>query len=511
MAPDMHPITLVLTKDGGEIKRQFIPSLGLTNFGKALKKLDRETLEAEFPGVPLPELNPGADIFQKPQDVPWYLDKIGRELFNNRNRKKKRYQLQVKACEGFLYIRLKVQTGRKWKLLIRPFFQGSPWPKSPDERESTRGFADTLLFAAPKLLKEKQGKGAGELLKWYNIDIKARCTKFEPKRKRLTLAFAPDVDIFPNEVDPDKKTIDIEAPDGSRVLVASRNVRLAIEELAEVWHNPIPRSVLLSAWTGSGKEVLKSVFLYACRVPKHRVIEFAAPELAALDDQWEPIIEAMRSRKLFDAKGKDKKVSAHSILFLDEIHHPEVAKLRSGLLRGMETNRIADGNEEVETNLLTYLFAASKSPERLRELPPPDFWNRLEYNVVMRHPLLLDARCDRNEALRQYFCFFWRKTAEKRKEPNDEETYLNALRGYNAVSELADKFVEVLGSPLIPMISMRTIRSIVARLFGRALFLGQTQQPAPSELVTKIKGQFDEWTTEICRQIVPELKPEGLF
>ena len=244
-------------------------------------------------------------------------------------------------------------------------------------------------------------------------------------------------------------------------------------------------------------------------------MEFAAPELARSSDCWQRIVKELRTRHLFNVG--DKRISRHSVLFLDEIHHPEAQTLRSGLLRSMETDRIADGKVEVDTDLLTYLFAASKSPKQLREMHPFDFWTRIEYNIVLHHPLRLDERRERNDALRQYFCLFWRKTAEKwlktAKEDNDDETkrYAEFLESEEALLDISNAFVDVLGSPLIPMISIRTIRSIVSRLFGRALYLAQTEQPAIGNLVESVIKYFDAWTTEICRQIVPELEPEGAF
>jgi hypothetical protein len=501
----MSAIRLILTKRGNEIERNFDASLKATVFGEALDALNKKgILKNEFPEVPALDLVPDADIFQKPQGVPWYLDAIGRELFKNA---KKQYRLQVKGCEGFLFIRLWVRTAGAWELLLRPFFHASQLPSKKDTNkkrrdEALRGLADTLLFIAPEL--HSKSVNVRELFDWCNIDIETSCV--ESTSDRLILSFTPSATVYTTDVEPGKKSFDIEDLNGSamRVLVASRNVRTAVKDLAEVWHNPIPRSVLLSAWTGSGKEVLKSLFVYACLVPQKRVVEFAAPELAGSPDRWKRIVNELKARRLFNLK--DKRISKHSILFLDEIHHPEVAELRSGLLRSMETDKVAFEKCGVETKLLTYLFAASKSPEQLREVPPPDFWTRIEYNVVMRHPLLL-AGSERRDALRQYFCLFWRKAAEKRRDESPQ--YVEVLGG--RVAEISETFVDVLGSPLIPMISMRTIRSIVSRLFGRALYLAQTEQPDQDDLVKGIRLKFDDWATEICHQIVPELKPEGVF
>src|SRR6185437_1930995 len=120
----MRSITLILTRHKNHINRRFDKSLISSDFGKALRALDEKTIGREFSGGPLPPLNPDDPIFLKPQPVPWYLDRIGRELFKDQ---KQRYKLQVKACDGFLYIRLKIlkKVGKKsiWQLLISPFFQ----------------------------------------------------------------------------------------------------------------------------------------------------------------------------------------------------------------------------------------------------------------------------------------------------------------------------------------------------------------------------------------------------
>ncbi len=463
-------------------------------------------LRNEFREAPPFPSGPDAEIFQQPQGVPWYLDAIGRELFKNG---KKQYRLQVKACEGFLFIRLWVRKAGEWTLLLRPFFHVSELPARRDsdpkrQVEARRGLADTILFIAPELRKTG-ATNIRELFNWCNIDIETSCV--DSTSDELVLSFTPKATLYNTDVQEGKKSFEIVDLNGSNIpiLIASRNVRTAIKELAEVWHNPIPRSVLLSAWTGSGKEVLKSLFVYSCRVPQERVIEFAAPELAASSDRWKRIVDEFRTRRLFTKRNKT--ISQHSVLFMDEIHHPEVAKLRSGLLRSMETDRIAFEKDEVDTKRLTYLFAASKSPQELKTVPPPDFWTRIEYNVVMHHPLLLDKRVERDDALRQYFCLFWRKTAEKRRDESPQ--YVGFLQ--SNVEEISKTFVDVLGSPLIPMISMRTIRSIVSRLFGRSLYLAQTEQPNEKALLEKVKSNFDDWATEICRQIVPELKPEGVF
>ena len=205
-------------------------------------------------------------------------------------------------------------------------------------------------------------------------------------------------------------------PTNKRILVASRNVRKAICELSEAWHNPTARSVLLSAWTGSGKEILATLLVNAMGVGSAQQIELSAAAIESAQKLQEEIRNRLGQGTHLKEQGKKER----TIIFLDEIHHDvaHAQDVRSGLLRLMETGIVGwdEHNEAIRLKSPLYILAGSLPPDRIRTLPPRDLWTRIEYTVELRHPLLIrgddnketpKTRKEAKDCLMDYFELFW--------------------------------------------------------------------------------------------------------
>ena len=81
------------------------------------------------------------------------------------------------------------------------------------------------------------------------------------------------------------------------------------------------------------------------------------------------------------------------------------------------------------------------------------------------------------------------------------------------IDQLSKGFVKELGSPLIPLISIRVLRSIVKRLFSRTVnYLRMNPQLRDADNVSdKISDAFKKWIVEVFNEIVPEIDTRGLF
>jgi hypothetical protein len=130
----------------------------------------------------------------------------------------------------------------------------------------------------------------------------------------------------------------------------------------------------------------------------------------------------------------------------------------------------------------------------------------------MKHPLLLSDKKQREEVVRQYFCLFWRKASGEPDTSHPEGSPEARLVEKEILKELSSHFAKELGSPLIPVLSIRTLETLVARLFSRAAYRLRTERiQKTTDVVKKIKDSFDAWLVEIVRELVPEINPEGSF
>jgi|GEM_PF-2662610 len=449
------------------------------------------------------------------QPVHWFWSEFYRTIQREHTlNPKRRFNINIKACREYYFYKLTGSITSKrargtnrnidWELLHDPFFRKASPPGKNDKNleEDIRGITDTLLFLAP--IFSGATKQMADYLGWFDLSLEIKVTKWSEKQKKLSFEVSPHI----------AKTKHLTMPPDQRpILVGSPNVREAIKGLADVWLNPEANTVLLSAAPGSGKEVLEKLLVSALRLGKDQVIEVSAPELVnfgALTKRIEDPIRALSNA----ADGKNKRL----MLFLDEIHHGAASDLRSGLLRMMEAGSFTDSKDKrLACDQILYVFAASKPVQELRKLKPPDLWTRIEHTIELKHPLQIDSTSlKREEVIADYFFLFWTgkcKSISIYPSNQNEAIDTKILMSEQFVDKLAVRFAGQFGSPLIPLISIRILRSIIKRLKSRTAFYLRRHpliinvQDVPENMFE----QFDMWLYSIFNELVPELQRDGLF
>lgn len=515
------------------------------------------------------------NIFVQEKRVQWYLSEFFTKIFKEEGKKTKcfsAYTIRVKACREHYFYTLEAQKkNEKAQLIHVPFFQKVPPPSDATDVERVRGLADTILFLAPNLLKYEEIEELTDFISWF--DIQLQCETETVSRNSITLNIKPQIEptTFTN-IDYKNKSIYL-PPKHRPILVSSPNVRNALESLSEVWLNPTAKSVLLSASPGSGKEVLVDLLTDVMRIDKIERIDISASAIGEFQRLKNTIVKegfkegtevelqnlpAPLKQKIlkwptknisYDDRKKHliykgpmtnvemnellglseyrpwqkaiqklyKTSPKRIILFLDEIHHDAAEDIRSGLLRFMENEKMEE--EKLDCKHLLYVLAASLLPHELRTRKPPDLWTRLEYTVKLRHPLRIEDDIERKGILRDYFLLFW--------ENQDRKMWESSGKGYavdkaiefldsdkDFVDKLSNTFKDELGSPLIPFISIRILRSIVKRLFSRTVnYLRRMNPPftESSEMHDKTLSEFKKWIAEVSIELVPEIDTKGQF
>jgi hypothetical protein len=538
----------IILQEDNEIKRKFHPAFRTTLFGEGLDYLitKRRRVAEAFPpdmrSIIYTVLSSNLKLFDHPQDMPWYLDVIAQRIIDDRN-VRGQYKIYIKACRDhwFFDVSYNDPTSNKRELLLSPFFHETPLPESTDDEEKVRGLADTFLFLSPLLTdlfktpaRGKDGKRIKikdiitDAIDWCTIVLDAESIKqvggaatLVDKEYELDVKATVEWDYSP--IKEGKKSIPIynSCDEEKRVIVSSKNVRKAIGDLSEAWHNPVAGSILLSAWTGSGKDVLQDILTYALSVSGIKTVPLASPQLGSSKQPLEELFTVIDELGFVNRVPSDDgryELNTVPLLFLDEIHHDSAKNLRDQLLRVLEAKEMTS-SKGIKINLekARYLFAASETPNKLRTYNPPDFWTRIEYTIVMQHPLLLETRAEINETLRQFFCVFWRKAAKAQRAITMEKQtikiieYLCPNKDERVLDELSEVFANSLDSPLIPAISIRLLRAIINRLFSKAIYFMRTVKVDESEKLNRIKSQMDKWIIKAFNNIVPEIKPVGIF
>lgn len=450
--------------------------------------------------------------------LPWYLAEFFRTIYEGHSMCRGRfalfseYRITIKACwRHYLYLlegctdAAKRESGRSWELIHPPFFQETTPPKGEEDSARARGLADTVLLLAPRLVDLK-----GEvidLMGWF--DIKLDCTVERATQGKAEVALSATVSAG--------KEISL-PPHQRSTLVSSANVRSAVEALNHAWHNQTARSVLLSASPGSGKEVLFELLCAALRVQKTDRIEVSAPTLR----EFTNLVELMKPE---GARHQGLELYPNeSLLFLDEIHHKEAAAIRTGLLRTMETDiaRTMDGHVIRCDNLL-YVLASSFLPPALAKVNPPDLWTRIEHNVVLEDPLLVDED-DRLGVLVDYFEFFWRNqvrswdAADDRPPTDAHEFFLERKR--EMARELSDQLrdpsvlAKVFAERMLASrskVSIRVVRSFVKRLFEQTVAYRRVQQRPHGPIADdeELEKEFGKWVSGLFAELVPPKEPSA--
>lgn len=495
MSP-MSPLSLIIQPAGSQLKRRFANDvtnseqfkclLNLLSPGSkwisALKEARAHSHPQHMDFDKEVESWRSGEAFTKAEDLSWHLELHLRNVLKS----KTTITFVISGACGY-----HGGFSKGTPPTYRFFFRAEE--RSPKERiQRKRGFADTLLLLAPDIAVDDSPT---DLLTWFALSVTVQyrrnlaggshecgvsaelfprtgytryCiplpglkTETSSKVKERCKGLRNFLPLPGLKVEPGSKIK--ERYKGLRhFLVASQNVREAVRLLAEAWHNPTLKSVLLSAPPGSGKEELKNFLVDALDAP---VVDFACPELAG-SDAGRSIGRALKKSGLIET-GNGKEQCKKAVLFFDEVHHSSAAPFRSHLLRIMEAKRVTVGDQELSLERAIFILAASKPPEFLATLDPPDLWTRIQHTIVQKHPL--DLRMDERKAtLGAYFDMFWRRTHDALDPPPHdglERQHYNALGDPTMIAELAKAFVDAMDSPLVTLFSIRTIRSVVERLY----------------------------------------------
>lgn len=502
-----------------------------TSFGKALAKLKRnEELKKELAKVigetqkidpnlmkSLIEkvLSPQNDYYGK-QKVQWYYNEFIDSIENKFIPFQKNFStlcITVKSCKNYYFYSLKGEKGDNWELLHSPYFLDVVYPKNVKEVEKVRGFADTILFLAPRLVsifqenkkKEQLESRFKQLIEWFTIDLQLT----EPEYENDVIKFKLNPIIGIN------KEIKIPPKDNPITLVSS-SFRNSVKKLGECWLNPTAKSILFSACSGTGKEVLVNLFMDAMCIDEERRLTFSAPSIKDFN-----IIKNEIKVKYYNENNEDKEnktsdknnnlLDDRVILFFDEIHHDESKELRSNLLRLIESEEFDFETKKIKCSNIIFIFTASLVPEKLFCIPPIDFWTRIEHVIKVSHPLRINITEERKEILEEYFLIFWDQSLKKFDQSislamSDSTRKKLKIFKREEWRELAKVFSNELFSPLIPLISMRTLRSIIKNLLGKTINLISTQPYDGHDTIFKkiILSFKEEWIVEIFNEIAPE-------
>jgi hypothetical protein len=435
-----------------------------------------------------------AELFAE-QQVSWYL----REFFTTIRRVHQSnhyssYLITLQSCRDYSFYSLEAsqEDGKNSALLQVPFFVKST-PSEDTEKEviGYRGLADILLMLSPNILAcdDNQPK-LFELIKWFRIRLDCIPTGDEGPNS-LKLIARPVVTC--------DKYITL-PPDYQKVLVSSPNFRNAMSDMSEIWSAPKAKSALLCAWTGSGKEVLVDLLMNGMRLSQDERIVVSASELGRFSNLRATILKKFNRKR--------------ALLFLDEIHHSSAQDLRTGLLRLMETGKLeVSKGGPVDCSAIFYMLGASITPPRARLLNPTDLWTRMEYTVTLHHPLLIKERSERIEVLRDYFVLFWTLQSNDWGTNDSDRSIASLITEEGALSKLSEIFARRLESPLIPLVSLRIVRSVVKRLFARTVdyVREHSQGDDTSDALSAVQEVFGGWVDEIFTELIPENISDHMF
>ena len=293
-------------------------------------------------------------------------------------------------------------------------------------------------------------------------------------------------------------------------LLSSDNYCEAILELTEVLNDPTAKSVLLIAPPGSGKEKLAESAFY-CRdqtyagddntIPWKKVPgKFIAATLAGLSAEvaakllfhaGDDTLKLNDPKKPFadylpDDHPKDGLIlqAFGGALFIDEIDKTN-KDIRDLLLRVLESDEITvpDSSQILKIpkeRIPLYIFAGSMNRQSMFQESPPDFWTRISHVIEVAHPLGIDDLEKARKVVKDYLWMFWcihvkdfmkkkgvqkpEGVADRIKPLNDFYISLYAfLLDKNTIDFATGILSEEVSGCGRPLVSIRTLRSIVAR------------------------------------------------
>lgn len=251
------------------------------------------------------------------------------------------------------------------------------------------------------------GEKEGTLGGWVH-DVKGKlnlpATNEEKKRKTAASVF-----VLPTVVLAEPKK------EGKTILVTSENVRKSLVALSEAWveeRNPEkPKSVILWAPPGSGKEVLFKVTRGVHRqlYPRSSVcIELSAAGLQG-EDFRDLLLEKLRiNRCIYELRWHHSRMKVNSnkapLVYIDEIDKSD-ENSRAYLLRVLQDRVFPEVDGEIGS-CWWFFFTGSKETTEALTLKPKDFWTRMRHVVEMRHPFALPDPFAQMVVIKEYIDFF---------------------------------------------------------------------------------------------------------
>jgi hypothetical protein len=274
-------------------------------------------------------------------------------------------------------------------------------------------------------------------------------------------------------------------------LLSSDHYCEAIYELTEVLNDPTAKSVLLIAPPGSGKEKL-SDFAFHCKDRMTSSGNFIATTLAGLNAvEAAKLLFSYHSEVPFNPdtyvpgnNNRDGLVfqAVKGALFIDEIDKTDKS-IRDLLLRLLESGDVTVPESSIIIKLgkavPLYIFAGSLNRSLMFQLGPPDFWTRISHVIEIAHPLGIDDIDKSKQVIKDYLWMFWCLHVKDFMNKNIGKTsadnpyagplidFYKNLYVFLLKREVLNFATEVLAEELSgrgkPLVSIRTLRSIVAR------------------------------------------------
>jgi hypothetical protein len=509
-----NDLIITISYDSDQITRKFEQSCFETEFGLAFQRIkdnsDSATLLArayndaqksnfpELKEILVHKLSGKAiDNLLNFQPVPWYYYQFFSALKTKYDPNRfSSYIITVKACREHHFYKLEGagKSGNERTLIHMPYFEKAPPPDRSDNPEqiyAIRGFYDLLFLLGPSILScNGLREELCNLISWFRVELHLMIGDIRESTNVISIPVRVTVSM--------DKYLNL-PPKNKRILVSSPNVRAAIKSLSEVWMNPVAKSVLISGWIGSGKEVLVDLLIAAKVLRDDQFVRLSAAELGKFER-----VSAELQRHLNLAPKQPL------LLFLDEIHHNSAEDVRSGLLRLMETNELAQqtGNP-LDCHKVLYVLAASLPPDKLRSINPPDLWTRIGYTVVLKHPLLIRDKQERGEILKDYFELFWTSQLNEWDERNNNPSQVEILSDPTLIGSLSSNFANELASPLIPLVSISVLRNIVDRLFYKTVDYLRVHTDLRGKAQAKgaalaLGGNFGNWVEDIFLELAQQ-------
>jgi len=233
------------------------------------------------------------------------------------------------------------------------------------------------------------------------------------------------VKLTPTKVDLEESVLSLPSRDDGTeepaVLVSSECVQNALPDVGAAWAHMKACNVLFLAPSGSGKDVVTEFFCNGLAPQlKGKVVSLSLAGLTSEECRlalFGPTgkakggVRGALPRAQKSGKNRQKKGQS-GVVFVDEIHHPASAAARASLLRVMESREYEHPNDgSTDCKDLYFVFAASCIVDELRAIQPPDFWNRMDFIIEMRHPLDVERK-KRKEVIKDYFDLFFSQEIE---------------------------------------------------------------------------------------------------